>query len=184
MGKTSRSSRTFLRSSLWGLGMIASILALYVLSCALARSPLFVVKQVELEASGRPGPDEIRSMSGIRPGMNMLSLDTEDGLPPIGDPSLDSACHGGEAASRPGPDQGPGEKAGGARRCPGLPLLHGCRGQDPGQSRTGCATRFPDDHRTRAGCGGRSSLRGWKGSPAGPLASSRVAGHPCAGECV
>ena len=75
MGKT---SRTFLRCSLWGFGMIASILALYALSCALVRSPLFVVKRVELEASGRPGPDEIRSMSGIRPGMNMLLLDTEE----------------------------------------------------------------------------------------------------------
>jgi cell division septal protein FtsQ len=78
MGKTSRSSRTFLRRSLWGFGTIASILALCALSCALARSPLFLVKQVELEASGRPGPDAIRSMSGIRPGMNMLSLDTEE----------------------------------------------------------------------------------------------------------
>jgi len=78
MGKTSRPTRTFLRCSLWGFGMIASIFALCALSCALARSPLFVVKQVELEASGRPGPDEIRSMSGIRPGMNMLSLDTEE----------------------------------------------------------------------------------------------------------
>jgi cell division protein FtsQ len=58
--------------------MIASILSLCALSCALARSPLFVVKQIELEASGRPGPDEIRSMSGIRPGMNMLTLDTEE----------------------------------------------------------------------------------------------------------
>ena len=76
MGKTSRSSRTFLRRSLWGFGMVASILALSALSCALVRSPLFVVRQVDLEASGRPGPDEIRSMSGIRPGMNMLSLDT------------------------------------------------------------------------------------------------------------
>jgi cell division protein FtsQ len=36
-----------------------------------------VVKKVELDASGRPGPDEIRSMSGIRPGMNMLTLDTD-----------------------------------------------------------------------------------------------------------
>ena len=78
MGKTSRSFRTFLRGSLWGFGMIASILALYTLSCALVRSPLFLVKQVELEVSGRPGPDEIRSMSGIRPGMNMLSIDTEE----------------------------------------------------------------------------------------------------------
>jgi cell division protein FtsQ len=58
--------------------MIASILTLYVLSCALVRSPLFRVVQVDLEASGRPGPDEIRSMSGIRPGMNLLSLDTEE----------------------------------------------------------------------------------------------------------
>ena len=81
MGKTSRSSRTsrtFLRRSLWGFGMVVSILALSALSCALVRSPLFVVKQVDLEASGRPGPDEIRSMSGIRPGMNMLTLDTEE----------------------------------------------------------------------------------------------------------
>ncbi len=78
MGKTSRSSRTFLRCSLWGLGMTASTLALYALSCAVAQSPLFRVAQVDLEASGRPGPDEIRSMSGIRPGMNMLSLDTEE----------------------------------------------------------------------------------------------------------
>ena len=78
MGKTSRSTRTFLRCSLWGLGVIVSILVFSVLSFALVRSPLFVVKQVELEASGRPGSDEIRSMSGIRPGMNMLTLDTEE----------------------------------------------------------------------------------------------------------
>jgi len=77
MDKTSRSSRTVSRCALWGLGVIVSFLAFYLLSFALARSPLFVVKQVELEVSGRPGPDEIRSMSGIRPGMNMLSLDTE-----------------------------------------------------------------------------------------------------------
>jgi cell division septal protein FtsQ len=67
----------FFRCSLWGLGTIATILALCALACALARSPLFVVKQVDVEASGRPGSDEIRSMSGIRPGMNMLTLDTE-----------------------------------------------------------------------------------------------------------
>jgi cell division protein FtsQ len=78
MDEMSRPTRTFLLRSLRGLGMIASILALYVLSSALVRSPLFVVKQVELDASGRPGPDEIRSMSGIRPGMNMFSLDTEE----------------------------------------------------------------------------------------------------------
>lgn len=78
MDETSRPTRTFLRCSLWGLGMIASILAIHALWYAMVRSPLFVVKQVELEASGRPGPDEIRSMSGIRPGMNMLALDTEE----------------------------------------------------------------------------------------------------------
>lgn len=78
MGKTSRSFRTFLSGAHWGFGMIASILALYTLSCALVRSPLFLVKQVELEVPGRPGPDEIRSMSGIRTGMNMLSIDTEE----------------------------------------------------------------------------------------------------------
>jgi cell division protein FtsQ len=74
----SRSTRTFLRCSLWGFGMIASILSLSALSCALVRSPLFVIKQVELDATGRPGPEEIRSMSGIRPGMNLLALHTED----------------------------------------------------------------------------------------------------------
>jgi len=73
-----KTNRTFLRCSLWGFGMIASILAICALSCALARSPLFVVKQIELEAFERPGRDEIRSMSGIRPGMNMLTLDTEE----------------------------------------------------------------------------------------------------------
>ena len=78
MGKTSWSFRMLLRCSLWGLGMIASILSFCALSCAMARSPLFVVKQIALEASERPGPDEIRSMSGIRPGMNMFSLDTEE----------------------------------------------------------------------------------------------------------
>ena len=77
MGKTGKPSRTLFRCSLWGFGMIASIYAGYVLSCALIRSPLFTVKQIELEASGRPGPDEIRTLCGIRPGMNMLTLDTE-----------------------------------------------------------------------------------------------------------
>jgi cell division protein FtsQ len=37
-----------------------------------------LVEQVEVDASGRPGPDEIRSMSGILPGMNLLSLSTAD----------------------------------------------------------------------------------------------------------
>jgi len=78
MDKTSGSSRTFLRCSLWGLGMIASVLTIYGLSVALARSPLFLVEQVEVEASGRLGPDEIRSICGLHPGMNMLFIDTEE----------------------------------------------------------------------------------------------------------
>jgi len=67
-----------LRTSLWPLGVGASILAGYGLACALAASPLFVLQEVTVEASGRPSPGEIRSMSGVRPGMNLLSLDTED----------------------------------------------------------------------------------------------------------
>ena len=78
MGKTGKASRTWLRRSLWGLGMIASILALCALSWALVRSPLFTVKQIDLEAPGRPGPDELRTLCGIRPGMSMLTLDTEE----------------------------------------------------------------------------------------------------------
>jgi cell division protein FtsQ len=66
-----------LRASLWPLGMGASILAAYGLACALAASPLFVLQEVTVEVSGRPSPEEIRSMSGIRLGMNLLSLDTE-----------------------------------------------------------------------------------------------------------
>jgi hypothetical protein len=58
--------------------MGASILAGYGLACVLAASPLFVLQEVTVEASGRPSPGEIRSMSGVRPGMNLLSLDTED----------------------------------------------------------------------------------------------------------
>ncbi len=78
MKETSRSARTFLRCSLWGLGMIASLLSLYLLSCALVRSSLFVVKQVEVDASGRPGAEEIRWVSGIRPGMSLLALDAAE----------------------------------------------------------------------------------------------------------
>jgi len=66
-----------LRTSLWPLGVGASVLAGYGLACALAASPLFVLQEVVVEASGRPNPGEIRSMSGVRPGMNLLSLDTE-----------------------------------------------------------------------------------------------------------
>ena len=73
-----QSARRLLHFSQWGLGLGASILTAYGLSCALVGSPLFAVEQVEVEASGRPGPDEIRSMSGIRPGMNLLSLNTAD----------------------------------------------------------------------------------------------------------
>ncbi len=74
----SRSARTFLRRVSWGLGVMASILVLYLLSCALVRSPLFLVKRVDVEATQRPGEEEIRSRSGIRPGMNLLSLDTAE----------------------------------------------------------------------------------------------------------
>jgi cell division protein FtsQ len=56
----------------------ASILVVYGLACALAASPLFVLKEVTVEVSGRPSPGEIRSVSGIRPGTNLLSLDTEE----------------------------------------------------------------------------------------------------------
>jgi cell division protein FtsQ len=71
-------ARKLLRCSLWGLGTGVSILAVYGLASALADSSLFVIQQVEVEASGRLGPDEIRSMSGIRPGMNLLSLNAAD----------------------------------------------------------------------------------------------------------
>ena len=67
-----------LRTSLWPLGMGASILAAYCLACALAVSPLFVLQEVTVEVSGRPSPGEIRSMGGFRPGMNLLSLHTKD----------------------------------------------------------------------------------------------------------
>lgn len=73
-----RSARKWFRDSLWGLGIGASILAAYALSSALVRSPLFVVERVDVEASERPSPDEIRWMSGIRPGTNLLTLNTAD----------------------------------------------------------------------------------------------------------
>lgn len=72
-----RPARTVLRCSSWGLTMIASSLALYGLSCAVVRSPLFVVEEIELETSGRLGEDEIRILSGIHRGMNLLAFDTE-----------------------------------------------------------------------------------------------------------
>ncbi len=78
MKQKSRPARSLLRRCTWGLVVIASILSLYLLSCALVRSPLFVVKCVEVEASQRPGEEEVRSLSGIRPGMNLLSVDTEE----------------------------------------------------------------------------------------------------------
>jgi cell division protein FtsQ len=58
--------------------MIASILLVCGLSFALARSPLFLVERVDLDTSGTPGPVEIRSLSGVRTGMNLLALDTEE----------------------------------------------------------------------------------------------------------
>jgi len=72
-----RRALILLRASLWPLGMGVSILGLYGLACALVASPLFVLQEVTVEISGRASPEEIRSMSGIRPGMNILSLDTE-----------------------------------------------------------------------------------------------------------
>ncbi len=70
-----RVKRRLLRGSLWGGGLFASVLVLFVLRDALVRSPLFIVKQVEIEGSGRVSPEEIRSISGVRPGMHLLSLD-------------------------------------------------------------------------------------------------------------
>jgi cell division septal protein FtsQ len=60
------------------LGLIVSALTVCLLSWGLLRSSLFLVKQVEVDASERPGPGEIRSMSGILPGTNLLRLDTEE----------------------------------------------------------------------------------------------------------
>ncbi len=75
----SRRRRTFYRCSLWGGGMIASVAVFGLLSCAVARSPLFVVKRIsiERESSGRPSPEAIRAVSGIRPGMNLILLDAD-----------------------------------------------------------------------------------------------------------
>ena len=70
---------TFLRTSLWPLGVGASVLAAYGLACAVAASPLFVLQEVTVEGSGRPSPAQIRTMSGVCPGMNLLSLDTDEG---------------------------------------------------------------------------------------------------------
>jgi cell division protein FtsQ len=58
--------------------MIASGLALYLLSNVLTRSSLFVVKRVEVEASGRPGAEEVRRVSGVRPGQSLLTLDAAE----------------------------------------------------------------------------------------------------------
>ena len=68
----------FLGASLWPLGVGAAILVAYGLACAVAASPLFVLQEVTVDVSGRPSPTEIETMSGIRPGMNLLSLDTEE----------------------------------------------------------------------------------------------------------
>lgn len=72
------SARRLFHGALWGLGISASILAAYGLSCALVRSPLFEVELVEVETSGKPCREEILSMSGIRPGMNLISLNAAD----------------------------------------------------------------------------------------------------------
>lgn len=76
-GRRPPPKRKLLRRCLWAVGIGASILGVCALPRALAQSPLLVVRQIELEASGRPGPDEIGSLSGIRTGMSLLSLDAE-----------------------------------------------------------------------------------------------------------
>jgi cell division protein FtsQ len=58
--------------------MVVSILAAYALASALIESPLFVVRTVEVEASGRLSPGEVRTMSRVRPGLNLVTLDTAD----------------------------------------------------------------------------------------------------------
>ncbi len=42
---------------------------------ALVRSPLFVLRQVEVEGTRRLSPQEVRAWGGVRPGANLLTLD-------------------------------------------------------------------------------------------------------------
>jgi cell division protein FtsQ len=58
--------------------MVVSILVACALASTLIESPLFVVTGVEVHASGRVSPDEIRRVSRIRPGMNLVTLDTDE----------------------------------------------------------------------------------------------------------
>lgn len=66
--------RALLRGSLWAFAIGASSLALCGVAHVVIRSPLFIVKEVQVEGSGTVGADEIRFLSGIRPGANLLAF--------------------------------------------------------------------------------------------------------------
>lgn len=67
------------RIFLLGVGMVVSMLVSLALAEAVIESPLFVVTHLDVEeASERVSPEEIRSMSRIRLGTNLVTLDTAD----------------------------------------------------------------------------------------------------------
>lgn len=77
-GTRRRRWRALLRGSLWGFAIGASSLALCGIAHVVIRSQLFIVKEVQVEGSGTVGADEIRFLSGIRPGANLLSFRTSN----------------------------------------------------------------------------------------------------------
>lgn len=75
-GTRRRRWRALLRGSLWGFAIGASSLALCGVAHVVFRSHLFTVKEVQVEGSGSVSADEIRFLSGIRPGANLLAFRT------------------------------------------------------------------------------------------------------------
>lgn len=67
-----------LRVAVWVAGIGVSTLSLFALSRALVASPLFVVKVVDVEGSGRLTPEAIRSASGIPADASLVLLDADE----------------------------------------------------------------------------------------------------------